>query len=299
MQPYSYLPPSAKEDYRLPAEQAIKAIVIWGWNLERGEEDSRGARTQLMKRRPSRGLQELPHGYMPRPVELNNLTLNREMQALAERLAENAHDIWALQTQAELTAAPERGLVPDFVPFDMLTDQEKKVVRERSQELLKLLIYSGYRFRKERQANAARNAAGRGSMNPPSEIESRFAYSLLEKLLHYCEVTFSKMRSVIASSTFTRRNSYKEASGDVKFFGKVCQPNSPVLDYGMYGTLSRYRLCCHWWSNISGRRGRTFYSHLELWSPAELPHQRKKRWWPSMIQSARFSFSTLLNFVFV
>ncbi|OQV16827.1 Ryanodine receptor [Hypsibius exemplaris] len=95
MQAYNYLPEQIKEDYRLPTEQALKAIMAWNWVLERGEEDTRGARTQMVKRRPSRALQELPHGYVPRPVELNNLTLNREMLALAEKLAENAHDIWA------------------------------------------------------------------------------------------------------------------------------------------------------------------------------------------------------------
>ncbi|XP_055337214.1 ryanodine receptor-like isoform X3 [Paramacrobiotus metropolitanus] len=221
MQPYNYLPAEAKEDYRLPAEQAVKAILAWGWTLERGEEDSRGTRSQLMKRRPSRGLQELPYGYMPRPVELNNLTLNREMLALAERLAENAHDIWSQGVQSELNAAPERGVVPHFVPFDLLTDREKKVDRERSQELLKFLIYSGYRFKKERPS---RNTGERGSISPPSEIESRFAYSLLEKLLHYCDVTLAKMRNTMPSSTLTRRQSYKEAPGDVKFFSKVVLP---------------------------------------------------------------------------
>ena len=66
---------------------------------------SSGARTQMIKRRPSRALQELPHGYVPRPVELNNLTLNREMLALAEKLAENAHDIWSANLKVDTVFA--------------------------------------------------------------------------------------------------------------------------------------------------------------------------------------------------
>ena len=34
---------------------------------------------------------------------MTNLTLSREMQNMAERLAENAHDIWAKKKKEELT----------------------------------------------------------------------------------------------------------------------------------------------------------------------------------------------------
>lgn len=39
-------------------------------------------------------------------------------------------------------------LHPQMVPFDLLTDKEKKKNRERSQELLKYLQYEGYRVYK-------------------------------------------------------------------------------------------------------------------------------------------------------
>ena len=106
-----------------------------------------------------------------------------------------------------------------------MTDREKKPYRDRAQDLLKFLLYSGYRLHKERAA--VRNQAtrgGGGATAAASEIESRFAYSLLEKLLHYCQVTSAKMRNNTPSNNFTRRKSYKETPGDVKFFGKVVLP---------------------------------------------------------------------------
>ncbi|OQV16829.1 Ryanodine receptor [Hypsibius exemplaris] len=135
-----------------------------------------------------------------------------------------------LKNTAELSRAPERGVQSQFVPFEQMTDREKKAYRDRAQDLLKFLLYSGYRFRKER--SAARNNQGAGGQGQgggrggaaASEIESRFAYSLLEKLLHYCQVTSAKMRNNTPSNNFTRRKSYKETSGDVKFFGKVVLP---------------------------------------------------------------------------
>ena len=44
----------------------------------------------------------LPFNYHPHPVDMTNLTLSREMQNMGERLAENAHDIWAKKKMEEL-----------------------------------------------------------------------------------------------------------------------------------------------------------------------------------------------------
>lgn len=47
------------------------------------------------------------YNYNPQPVDMTNLTLSREMQNMAERLAENAHDIWAKRKKEELEACGE------------------------------------------------------------------------------------------------------------------------------------------------------------------------------------------------
>lgn len=47
------------------------------------------------------------YNYNPQPVDMTNLTLSREMQNMAERLAENAHDIWAKRKVEELEACGE------------------------------------------------------------------------------------------------------------------------------------------------------------------------------------------------
>ena len=42
--------------------------------------------------------------YNPQPVDMANLTLSRDMQTMAERLAENAHDMWAKSAKEESEA---------------------------------------------------------------------------------------------------------------------------------------------------------------------------------------------------
>ena len=39
---------------------------------------------------------------MPRPVDLRNVTLTREMMNMCEKLAENSHDTWAMGKKLEL-----------------------------------------------------------------------------------------------------------------------------------------------------------------------------------------------------
>jgi len=40
--------------------------------------------------------------YTPKPADLRNVSLTRGMLEMAERLAENSHDNWALRKKMEL-----------------------------------------------------------------------------------------------------------------------------------------------------------------------------------------------------
>lgn len=52
--------------------------------------------------------------YNPQPVDMTNLTLSRDLQNMAERLAENAHDMWAKKVKEE-TEALGGGIHPQMV----------------------------------------------------------------------------------------------------------------------------------------------------------------------------------------
>lgn len=83
--------------------------------------------------------------YNPRPVDLSNMTLDTDMQSLGERIAENSHLIWSKATLEHL--ANLRGSMPlTIVPWDLLTDFERRKDRFRSQEVIKFLQYHGYKI---------------------------------------------------------------------------------------------------------------------------------------------------------
>lgn len=54
--------------------------------------------------------------------------------------------------------------------------------------------------------------------------ETRFASSLLEKLLQYLDTAATSLKLLKPSSNYSRRMSFKESSRDVKFFSKVVLP---------------------------------------------------------------------------
>ena len=68
--------------------------------------------------------------YQPKPIDTSNIKLPEEIQELQEKLAENIHEIWALQRiQQGWTYGHERNDQkkehPNLVPYDQL----KKKIR--------------------------------------------------------------------------------------------------------------------------------------------------------------------------
>jgi hypothetical protein len=89
--------------------------------------------------------------YRPSPIDTSKITLPAEIQELTERLAENAHDIWAVQRMAEgWRYGPRRDDAdkqhPCLIPYPALPDSEKVYDRMASMETLKAILALGYRI---------------------------------------------------------------------------------------------------------------------------------------------------------
>jgi len=89
--------------------------------------------------------------YKPKPIDTSEIKLPDKVNDLIERLAENNHDIWALQRINEgWTYGPKRDDIkkehPNLLPYNALTEPEKDYDRNSVLEPLKVIIALGYKI---------------------------------------------------------------------------------------------------------------------------------------------------------
>lgn len=89
--------------------------------------------------------------YQPAPIATTHVTLPADLVELTERLAENAHDLWATQRLADgWIHGPRRDDAlkqhPCLVPYAELPESEKRYDREAATGTLKAILALGYRI---------------------------------------------------------------------------------------------------------------------------------------------------------
>lgn len=104
--------------------------------------------------RPAKGLispMSQANAYKPQPIDTSAVQLPPELVELTERLAQNAHDHWALLRISDgWTYGPQRDDArkkhPDLVPYSQLSEAEKQYDRRTAMETIKAILAAGYRI---------------------------------------------------------------------------------------------------------------------------------------------------------
>ncbi len=91
--------------------------------------------------------------YTPHPADTSGIELPAELEALAEDMARNVHEVWAASRIAQgWTKGPrndELKQTPCLVPYDELDETERDYDRHTSQETLKYILKLGFKISKE------------------------------------------------------------------------------------------------------------------------------------------------------
>lgn len=92
--------------------------------------------------------------YAPKPIDTEDVEVGEDILELAEKLAENTHEVWAVGKLAEGWEYGdkldcENKTHPLLVPYSELSESDKDYDRRTSLETLKLLIKLGYKIEKE------------------------------------------------------------------------------------------------------------------------------------------------------
>lgn len=91
--------------------------------------------------------------YTPNPIDTSDVILPEEIMNLAEKLAENTHDVWALgRVNDGWTYGEQRDDVnkkhPCLIEYSELSENEKEYDRATAIETLKLILKLGFRIEK-------------------------------------------------------------------------------------------------------------------------------------------------------
>ncbi|KHN75295.1 Ryanodine receptor 44F [Toxocara canis] len=216
LKPFDLLKDFEKQFYKDRCSECIRALLAWNYQIELSDHD---AAEKAANSHTSSGTSI--ENFNPRPVDLSTMTLEKDMMSAAEKMAEHSHNIWAKKVFNDL--ATKGGNMPIvLVPWDLLTDFERRKDRFRAAEILKFLRYHGYRVCCMRDSEPSTERIKMEGER--STVEKRFAYNLLEKLIQYLDQASVKMKTVKPSQELSRRNSFKKEGQDVKFFEKVVLP---------------------------------------------------------------------------
>ena len=90
--------------------------------------------------------------YTHEPIDTSGVEFSQDLQRLMERLAENAHEVWARKRLSEgWTYGPEKNAerkqTPWLVPYCELPDAEKDTDRQVIKESLKAAYALGWRIK--------------------------------------------------------------------------------------------------------------------------------------------------------
>lgn len=90
-----------------------------------------------------------PVPYTPKPLDTGKIVLPPSLQELLEKLAENAHEAWAVTRMAQgWTYGTARDDTtkkhPSLIPYRELTEAEKDLDRVTAGETLKAILLLGY-----------------------------------------------------------------------------------------------------------------------------------------------------------
>ena len=94
------------------------------------------------------------NNYTPHPIDTKDMALPKELNALAEDIAKNVHEVWSAGRMKDgWTYGEERNDAekkhPCLVPYEELSEEEKEYDSNTSIETIKLILKLGFKITRD------------------------------------------------------------------------------------------------------------------------------------------------------
>ncbi|MBR6659302.1 MAG: Ryanodine receptor Ryr [Paludibacteraceae bacterium] len=91
--------------------------------------------------------------YIPCPIDLSDVELPADLEALTELIARNVHEVWSqkkLQQGWSYGEAIDEDLKThsSLVPYEQLSEQERSYDRDTAMKTIRLILKLGYKISK-------------------------------------------------------------------------------------------------------------------------------------------------------
>jgi len=142
LKPYKQLGRKDQMKYEDMTREVLKAVKALRWGMERTDGAAGKNTPRLQPKKLQDGVNT--NGYVPKPFDLSNTTLTREIQNLSTTLAVNCHNNWARTKIGDLESIGAE-LHHLLVSWELLTDREKASNSQFTSDLMKFLQLNGVR----------------------------------------------------------------------------------------------------------------------------------------------------------
>ena len=150
MKPFCELEEKKRKSDYTSSLNTIKLLYKLGFKIVGGNEDSSFNYKSNVRTTDGR--------YVPKPINVNDVVLPKDILSLTEYIAENTHEEWAkIRIKEGWTFALQKDeqakKTPDLIPYCELLDSEKEYDRKMAMNTLRVIYKLGYKIVNDRQAS--------------------------------------------------------------------------------------------------------------------------------------------------
>ncbi|XP_075257500.1 ryanodine receptor 2-like isoform X3 [Convolutriloba macropyga] len=247
LKPFKLLHDTDIEEYKMIIRQKLRIVLSLGFQVEKkfnpNTDPGQGGNTGMSGgggrgRKVSNSSGGAPQvaappsiaNFRPNPLDLSSVALTNELIDLANLVGECCHDL-ANNAMINDSHRRNRAVEHTFVPYELLTLEEKSKEWKASHNFIKFLIVCGFQVTKSSESDFGSDS----SLASPTLNQKRFSLILLEKVMVIAERASKAIKDSKAVASLVEGSAASQTSTPVpEIVGKFAHVVIPVIHHYVF-----------------------------------------------------------------